>query len=259
MITTETAPLHFYISTGKNTKMYTLRLMSKVFRSGAGLTKDEYWTNLSTNWNTATQKAQHIAREQLIELKLGSSFDLDEIRRNAEQEINEHLKEEQEREEQRRVQIEQQTVEQTNAGIILIGQYKGQPVEDVYAKDPSWVRYIANNPDGEHSIYAITQKICKNYVDSLPQQESVDLGNIDDLISVQATFVKTVSFQGVYGVSHLHIFNTTGNVINCYSSAKKFFDLKQGDVVTIKGTIKSIKNDTKTGDKVTVLNKPKLV
>lgn len=71
----------YYISSGRQTKMFTLRYHAKVWCgvSKMMVEKSYHLTNLSTDWNTAVTKAKNIIGDKLLE---GESFDLNKIVRN---------------------------------------------------------------------------------------------------------------------------------------------------------------------------------
>ena len=72
----------YYISSGRQTKMFTLRYHAKAWCgfSKMMVEKSYHLTNLSTDWNTAVAKAKNLIGDNLLE---GESFDLNKIIRNA--------------------------------------------------------------------------------------------------------------------------------------------------------------------------------
>ena len=71
----------YYISSGRQTKMFTLRYHAKAWCgfSKMMVEKSYHLTNLSTDWNKAVAKAKNLIGDNLLE---GESFDLNKIIRN---------------------------------------------------------------------------------------------------------------------------------------------------------------------------------
>ena len=74
----------YYISSGRQTKMFTLRYNAKVW---CGVSKMMVWksfhdTNLSTDWNTAVANAKSLIGEDGVLMNEDEAFDLNKIIRN---------------------------------------------------------------------------------------------------------------------------------------------------------------------------------
>ncbi|QPI17931.1 hypothetical protein POP12_139 [Pectobacterium phage POP12] len=267
----------FHISTGSKVGFYTLRFMEKQCRLNANgeiyyVWVSQYWQNLSTDWDSAVEKAKEFSRQTGFPLVLEGKFDLEEIKRmNAEEA-------ERARNEQYKVSLELDIAWKENYGhdlndaydiakstdIFLGGNCKGQKFSDVAQIRPDYIKWCVSNCENINNTnyFMSFNIIClrlKEMVENgeLVLKESKHNYEPKDKIEIDVICSQRLVVDSLYGSSTMYKFvDADGNVYVTFYSGHGW-KLKECERATIKGTVK--KNDEFRDVKQTVLTRVKAV
>lgn len=202
---------YYYIDTGSQSKMYTLR--HHYFEKSAGglaSERDFYCCNLSINWNKALNKAKAMCNGALREM---TKFDLEEIRRRRAEEIEE------ERITAQRVYDERQNIlfnnfnELIKQGMYPFGNYVNKPFknQDCTSYAPmSYVRYMINlEIEGTERfdccMVNLQKALIKNFPEAMirlpePNGEYYEFNKREKFL---ATVIAEFSFPSDFGIFHI--------------------------------------------------------
>lgn len=230
----------FYIASGSLNRMFTLRYIEEGYdcpKRGQIPDKDHYIKNLSTDFDTAMEKAsEHLGERTAIE---GCAFKLDPIVRGGEEYIPEW-----------------------DGVTLCYGQkFRGWLFEDI-VKDDFGVKYLAegyglNNPNQAESD-------CFEYVKTLPEVvayhkaiedenarfdnecrkieknllKSQFIGSEGDSVELSVTIINKFYFDGYYGSTLCVEMREKNNIFTMFSNSKFARDLEIDDDVCIKGIVK---------------------
>lgn len=248
---------HYFISTGQQTKMFTLRSTCTYETWVCGVcyyTPSSYYIkNLANDYKRTVEKAQKIALNDNVLLKLDENVNenLNEIRHRDHEIV---LKE--------RIEKAENEVHHHDCWVSGItkfsnGKYCGKSIREVIDIDRQYIKWVAKrNEDDIQSMFAT--QLLKNNPDMTPESEYY--GNIKDKIetSIKITFKKVI--ETFYGTSiMLKMIDEQGCIfITFYSGNKKeIWELENDDVVKIKATIK--KHDEYNNVKETYLTRMSII
>lgn len=260
-------PQYGFFSTGDKTAYYTLRLMYDgwYFVEGQEIAgrRAYHVQNLSTDRNEALVKANNICSALNIPFDASLYLDLNEIKR-----INDEAEREAIASQRAEVAKREQTVREQHLAELVktrmlnFGKYAGRSFDEVSETDPDYVRYIANaSLDGKPEFTAGVM-MAKVWVAENPLVVSSWIGKEGDIVESQFKVTKKAWFRGSYGDSLLTVLmDAVGNIAKVYSTAKAVRELSEGDVITMKATVKKNDWDGYRGvnDQVSILSKPKVV
>lgn len=247
-----------FISTGSLSSFYTLRVSSLDYDGRGKAYKREYFVkNLSTDKEKALEEAQSYAEKNDLTLMNNPDFDLNEIKRMKQEDIKRSIKEKQEKEEKERIE-KQEAFEKTIRSLIFInGKYSSLTVEDVFKKDPGYVYYLnglwhdnLSNRYENINVHIVHRWIAENDV------KSEFIGTNGKLEEFELTYNSQFQIYGRF-VTIKHNCSLGPNLVMFNSSAKGFLELKSGDTFKVKGTVSHYTHSN--GNKITILNKPKIV
>lgn len=265
------SPIYGYISTGLLTRMYTLRIVYKAEEYvGDGVyhptVQSEYIRNLSTDYNTALEKAKGILAMMGVEFSDNGEFSLEEIRRRKSDEVQ---KEREEKEFQDQILKAEkwklfvnEVEEYIGDGKIVGGKYNGMTVEEIADIDVGYIRwFLSAFKEAKSSAHFANWKMFNKWADdNLTESEWV--GNIGDVVELNLTFNRCVSFQSSFGYNQtgwVHYFeDENANLIKTTSTSKLIMCLQEGDKIKVTATVKRHDID-RLDSKVTLIVKPKLV
>ncbi len=265
------SPIYGYISTGLLTRMYTLRIVYKAEEYvGDGIYRPtvhaEYIRNLSTDYNTALEKAKGILAMMGVKFSDNGEFSLEEIRRRKSDEVQ---KEREEKELQDQILKAEkwklfvnEVEEYIGEGKINGGKYNGMTVEEIADIDVGYIRwFLSAFKEAKSSAHFANWKMFNKWADdNLTESEWV--GNIGDVVELNLTFNRCVSFQSSFGYNQtgwVHYFeDENANLIKTTSTSKFIMSLQEGDKIKVTATVKRHDID-RLDSKVTLIVKPKLV
>ncbi len=201
---------YYYISSGDQTKMYTLRTRYNELVGEELVERDYYIRNLSTDADTAVQKAHALGYTSVKH----PSFDLQEIRRNQENARNEARASYEEEKRQRQEEKDQYAIDLINSGKVPFGKYQGQEIKEMERSYREWVVYKATELDAGVVIKAFAAYIKANFK-QVSTKDSVHIGSVKTRMrGIKLTLVRSLSFEGYYGRTYVEIFHTkSGNVV----------------------------------------------
>jgi len=236
----------YYISTGEQTKMYTLRVRypEKVFTPEGSftITRDYYVRNLSIDKEKAEVKAKDIVSRldgKFVDSTLES---LEEIRRRTSEEVEAARlaseKEAQERFEERERQRREDAFDKISRKVWPFGQCHTEAFEN--APD-SYILYFLSLDSEDDVILQSLQEALKNvfpHLIKLPEPNGEYYGEVKKREDFNVTPIARFSFDGFYGTVYIEKFvKDTGELIVYKGSAPTGLDL--GLPATFKATIKS--------------------
>lgn len=216
----------FYISSGEQNKLYTLRRFMNV----NGHESDRYVINLGANYEESVEKAKAYLGDMSGELVVGEEFGLEKITRDGSAKIK--------------------GAADLVRGIMPWGKYQGQEIAEI-AKTDSGLAYL-------HWMYTqspeFVKKILEPYFQKYEQiqaekQAKIDaerkaqaelsnhVGSVGDKIEVEVTVISKFNIDTIYGGSDIIIFKDgQGNQFKAYYTGSTVFE--RGDIVKLRGTVK---------------------
>tara|TARA_B100000700_G_C14821706_1_gene750271 strand:- start:43 stop:810 length:768 start_codon:yes stop_codon:yes gene_type:complete len=232
----------YYIGTGDQTKMYTLRTQYQDFISThtgrVPIIRDYYLQNLSTD----AEKAVSRAKELGFEVKK-PKFSLQEIRRREER-LSQIEREKLIAEERaaRQAFIDKMMAPIEN-GRFPFGKYRDERFEDVFEKDRGYMKYWVNNDIRKDDVVAYNlQRVLSNLYG---EQLKPVTGNGEYFGEVKkryrginAKVVNKFSFETFYGYTRVVKFVLESGEMAVYMGSS-FIDVAEGDEVTIDFTVKA--------------------
>ena len=263
-------PYFGYISTGSLTRMYTLRIVYEANEVVDGVlsitTSAEYIRNLSTDYDKAIEKAKGILAMMGVKFSDNGEFSLDEIRRRKADELK-ALNDAREYEEkildiERYKLFASEVEEYISNGVVVGGKYNGLTVDEIADRDVGYIRwFLSAFKEAKSSAHFANWKMFNKWADD-NLYDSEWLGNIGDVIELELTYVRGVSFNSPFGynaVGWMHFLeDSKGNLVKMTSTAKFIMDLEDGEKVKLSATVK--KHDVDWVDaKVTLVSRPKKV
>jgi hypothetical protein len=205
--------------------MYTLRIVrpNEIGRKGM---VDEYYCNLSTDWNKAVSKAAWWCDMNAMPLK-GEKFALDEIERSRSEEKDAAERAKMEKEESERREREEAMILEyegyVSGAVLVAGKYAGEPIEHVWKIDPGYVAFAANNVSNEFGLkWKACTDICRNFYENI---EFADMSDVSGDIEFYAVPTAVRSFMGSYGVSNIVTLFDGKAFYEVYTTSKKILAL----------------------------------
>ena len=238
----------YYIASGEKNKMYTLRQsVSK------GLFQDDFYVcNLSTDWETAMQKAAEFAGDNL---NLEASFTLDEIeRRTSEQKQRDEAALQAERDAEK-AERENRRMERMRACLARrewpFGKHEGRAIEGT---DAGYIRFFYNleaeadrKGDVLRTLQQILESVFPELKTALPVANGEHYGELKSRETMTATLIEAFSFDGYFGVTNVLRFVKDSGELLVYMGSALIIDADNvspeiGKTYTFKATVKSHEN-----------------
>jgi hypothetical protein len=247
-----------FISTGSLSSFYTLRVFRLDYDGrGRAYNREVFVKNLSTDKVKALEEAQTYAEENDLILMNNPDFDLNEIKRMKQEDSQRRIKEKREKEEREKAE-KNEAFEKTIKSLIFInGKYSGSRLEEVFKKDPGYVYYLnglwrsnLSNCYENINVHIAHRWITEN------DMKSEFIGTNGKLEEFELTYNSQFELYGRF-LTIKHNCSLGGNLVMFNSSAKGFMELKSGDIFKVKGTVSHYNHSN--GNKITILNKPKIV
>tara|TARA_R110000851_G_scaffold72413_8_gene160464 strand:- start:36 stop:839 length:804 start_codon:yes stop_codon:yes gene_type:complete len=235
----------YYISTGALTSMYTLRLQWYEYAVIEGtkvlLERDSYIRNLSTDADTATEKA--LAMGYTVRTPL---FDLNDIKRRRSEEINRLVQEREEMDERNRVAKEERLIDSIKAGLFPFGRFGNKKFE---VADRSYIMYwlmVKPEDSVSRSLVETLKAQYPEYVRILQLKANDEyFGTVKTRYkSLVGTIIADFGYVGFYGwVSIVKIILDSGELVVYQGTGNLLLpnddSADVGDVVTFDATVKS--------------------
>ncbi len=207
--------MFYYISTGSQTKMYTLRQRYEDVICGRRVVRDDYIQNLSTDVDKASEKARLIAGDHL---DLGDLEPLEEIRRRDSVEVKKILAEKEAQDERLRRDRMEEHLSLIAAGVFPFGIFRNERISTCpssYAL--TWIRMELTADD--YSPMLILQDAIKEafpQLINLPVPTGDYVGTIGKRQQFVATCAASFSFETYYGWSSIVKFVTDSGELLVY-------------------------------------------
>jgi hypothetical protein len=263
-------PMYSFISTGEKTAMYTLKTMSKVvgvnpFGVREYYNDSFYIQNLSTDKQTAVDKANSLSAAMGIPFRDNADFDLNEIKRRKAGEVKaeQEAREKAHREYEAKMADEFQS--EVDTGFMVCGKHMGKTAQEtVDAGDIDYVLYCASQfvvDSINMGAWRINCAICSQWLSENPQPVSDYVGVVGSVLEEKVTVKRVSVCNGRFYTVMFLCVTAEGNLIKFFTTAKAFNDTERGDVFTVKGNVKEHAKDhyVDGSPKVTMINRPKMV
>jgi len=252
-----------YISSGRQNKMYTLRQYTTY---DDDYPKSEYIGPLSTDWDTAVEKAKAISVKMGTPLNVHLGFDLEKITRSTPEELAERKEQQRKDEERKLAAIQEQRRQNQMIGNakteFFFGKHEGKTPEEVFACDPDYTKWlmkqVVEEPTSASHFFLIkVQNLYAHLMNGREELVSNYVGKIGDKIEVEVLCTKETGYQSDFGWVCLYICqDSDGNVFKLkYSGSKWYMDQHQRYLIS--GTVKS--HDEYNEVKQTSLGRVKLL
>ena len=234
----------YYIGTGEETKMYTLRVRwdEKAYVEGVAynVTRDHYVRNLSIDQDKALVNAKFYLGEESHLLILTKLVSLNEIRRREKEEVARKRKELEEEYEKDFLAKQQILIDCIEAGMWPFGKFKG---EKFGAANNSYIVYWIKLAELD-SIALLLQNVLKEtfpHLANLPKPNGEYFGEIKKRQLITATLIEEFGYESYYGIVYIAKFVKDSGELLCYMGstrcAYKHIDI--GEVLKFKATVKS--------------------
>lgn len=252
-----------YISTGSETKMYTLRRVR--YNPATKRVEDSYVRNLSTCKEKAQQRAFQFSDRYDVPVRGDAFFDLNKITRRNREEIEKEKarKEQQHKEQQERIDEYESYVEVAIGDkVMLAGKYAGISVEDVAKEDIKYIIWLAlqDYDDIEikhHNKFSISARIAKEYLDKARPSLPEYVGTVGERITIEVTLSEQFWTAGRFPTLLNRFVDSDGNEIVLFSQAKAFRALNEKDKITLDALV--TKHSMYNGCKSTIVKKAKII
>lgn len=259
--------LYTFISTGDKTAMYTLRVMCEVYHPQGSFLKDYYIRNLSTDRDTANQKAHYYSEQLSLPLKSDATFDLNEIKRRRKEELEEIRRIEEEAVRQRAEIVKMETVESLARNVFLVGRYRSLTANEVAIAydDVQYLEWFANQASDLSEDYFdkfnISANIAKRWLEENPQPKSEYVGEVGERVKTRVQIKNTKTIESFRSTTFLfEMEDEQRNILKTFSVAKSMVNAPKNEWITIEANIKKHEESPYDNfNKVTYLNRPKVV
>ena len=237
----------YYISSGEQTKMYTLRTRYIEELRGIAIERDYYIRNLSTN----PDKALQVARDLGYDVSKKPEFTLEEIRRQKSEEQAKRYEEQRIAEERERVLKENRMIDDIKNYRFPFGKYKNQNFASV---PEDYIQYWLSVELGEHdtvlhALVSVLASLFPEIVERIKRSSGNGeyFGEIKKRYqNLKGEIVKVTGFDGFYGWSNVYnIILENGELAVYMGSAyigyddNGFVPAKVGDKIKFAGTVKN--------------------
>lgn len=265
------------ISTGAQSKMYTLRHMLKepVYSTSpfCGNTVpngfrwvSQFITNLSITKETAIQKAKDYAMKNGLKISSKVNFDLEQIQRQ-----DKRVLEVARRKEQRRLAMikdlpktltawqYQARREAKQCKILTGGKHDGK---NIFEAPRSYLKWIAENDSTEtpNNKTGWLFRYIAGYFKANPfevEKESNYQGAVKDKVELELTCINKTYFQTMYGYTDVYTLTDSAGNVFVIKYTGSVWEMDEGEKATFKGTIKE--HSTYRDVKQTVLTRAKRI
>lgn len=239
-----------FVSTGAETKMYTLCTSYQEYDTNGALVRNGigYVKNLSKNRDTAIEKAIAYCSANGIDIRLDvdlfelNAFEYGKAKKLSRAEAKAIKEQQKIEEEERNFNV------MLSAGVMQIGKYTGMTAADVYAIQPSYIEYAANQNVGtKKNHFAINVALCKQFMEENPElfvkeqvKESEHIGNIGEAVNVEMKISTVRIVDGfAYNSKQLYVvgFDKDNNKIALYTTKKEVYKKEEGDKLVLSNAV----------------------
>lgn len=206
---------NYYISTGEQTKMYTLRVRYDELIGDNLVERDYHVRNLSIDADRAVSKAAALG------YKVNHpEFELQEIRRRQDEAVLQAKRDHEERLRIRQEEKDQYGIDLVDKGLVPFGKFQGQKIVDMEPGYLEWAVQKADSFDAGVVIKYLAGWI-KTNTKRVKLSNSVHIGAVKERMKgVKLRLIRTMNFEGFYGTTYIEIFATKkGNVVVYKGSA----------------------------------------